>query len=196
MPKRPRSHEIEQLSRNRLRETFNKLGWVIWDLYPDYGEDLLVRVFIDGVPTHYSFFVQAKSTDHLERYIDREGNFINFPIDVDHLEYWKKFWEPVVLTLWDAKLDVTYWEIIQNCFPSNEGKVSYNKSFRVPIPITNILDDNGLKSILRQTKLRFERFERIREGVKALTEYMEEELNVKVLYEPGGEFISFDYFSK
>src|SRR6266478_1163953 len=67
MPKRPRSHEIEEFSRGRLRDLFGRLGWVVWDLHPDYGEDLLVRIFTNGAATHYSFFVQAKATDHIDR---------------------------------------------------------------------------------------------------------------------------------
>jgi hypothetical protein len=116
MPKRSRSHEIEDISRRRLRDTFAQLGWVVWDLYPDYGEDLLVRIFTNTTATHYSFFVQAKGTDHLDRYLHRDGKHISFPIDIEH---WKKFWEPVVLTIWDSKSGATYWEIIQDCQQSN-----------------------------------------------------------------------------
>jgi len=72
MPKRPRSHEIEEFSRGRLRDLFGRLGWVVWDLHPDYGEDLLVRIFTNGAATHYSFFVQAKATDHIDRYQEEE----------------------------------------------------------------------------------------------------------------------------
>lgn len=63
MPKRPRSHEIEDITRRRLRDIFGTCGWVVWDLYPDYGEDFLVRIFTDAIATHFSFFVQAKGTD-------------------------------------------------------------------------------------------------------------------------------------
>lgn len=73
MPKRPRSHELEKISRNQLHELFTKAGWVVWDLQPDYGEDLFVRIFTDNRASHYSFFVQAKATDHIERYIRKDG---------------------------------------------------------------------------------------------------------------------------
>jgi Domain of unknown function (DUF4365) len=69
MPKRTRAHEIEELSRGRLRDFFGQLGWVVWDLHPDYGGDLLVRLFAEGNATHYSFFIQAKATDHIDSYI-------------------------------------------------------------------------------------------------------------------------------
>jgi hypothetical protein len=81
MPKRPRSHIIEEFSRIRLRDLFTQLGWMVWDLYPDPGEDLLVRIFVNGNATHYSFFIQAKSTDHIDRYMDREGKYLSFPIE-------------------------------------------------------------------------------------------------------------------
>ena len=91
MPKRPCPHILERMSRNRLFEAFTQVGWVVWDLQPDYGEDLLVRIFVDNTATHYSFFVQAKSTDHIERYLHEDQKHITFPIDADHLEYWNEF---------------------------------------------------------------------------------------------------------
>ncbi len=186
MPKRTRSHEIEEASRVRLRETFNNCGWVVWDLHPDYGEDLLVRVFIDGVATHYSFFVQAKATDHIEKYMSKDGEYIHFPIDVEHLKYWGQFWEPVVLTLWDANSDVTYWEIIQDYLRLNDVTPS-RKRLRISIPTTNILDTSGLENILSRTKLRFQRFELMGESVSALIGWLQGHLNIEVSYEPGDE---------
>jgi hypothetical protein len=42
MPQRPRSHEVEDLSRNRLRYAFNGVGGTVEDLRKDYAEDLLI----------------------------------------------------------------------------------------------------------------------------------------------------------
>ncbi|HYT43020.1 MAG TPA: DUF4365 domain-containing protein [Methylomirabilota bacterium] len=91
MPKRPRSHEIEDISRRRLRDIFGTCGWVVWDLYPDYGEDFLVRIFTDAIAMHYSFFVQAKGTDNIDKYVREDGKYLYFPIDVDHIQHWDKF---------------------------------------------------------------------------------------------------------
>jgi Domain of unknown function (DUF4365) len=84
-PKRPRSHELETLSRNRLHNIFTQTGWVVEDLDDDYGEDLLVRIFEDGMATPFSFFVQIKATDHINRYLHANGKSLSFPIDVDYL---------------------------------------------------------------------------------------------------------------
>src|SRR2546426_5830181 len=194
MPKRPRSHEIEEFSRGRLRNLFGRLGWVVWDLHPDYGEDLLVRIFANGVATHYSFFVQAKATEHIDRYMDKDKEFLSFPIDVDHLKYWEQFWEPVILTVWDAVSDVTYWEIVQDYLQSNNIPAS-RKKLHINISTTNILDDSGLKSILKRTKSRFQRFELTCDGVYALVGFLEKHLDAKVVYEPGEDSIGIFYNS-
>lgn len=73
MPQRPRSHEVEDLSRNRLRDAFNGVGWTVEDLRKDYGEDLLVRIFDNGIATPLSFFVQAKGTDVIQNYASATG---------------------------------------------------------------------------------------------------------------------------
>jgi Domain of unknown function (DUF4365)/Phage integrase family len=115
-------------------------------------------IFTNGAATHYSFFVQAKATDHIDRYIDKEGTCLNFPIDVDHLKYWEQFWEPVILTVWDSVSDITYWEIGQDYFESSDVDIS-RKKLSVNISRTNILDDKGLKRIQEETISRFQRFE-------------------------------------
>ncbi len=81
MLQRPHSHRIEDLSRNRLRDAFNSVGWVVEDLRKDYGEDLLVRIFEQGVATPLSFFVQAKATDRIEDYTNADGTSVLFPTE-------------------------------------------------------------------------------------------------------------------
>jgi hypothetical protein len=75
-PNRPRSHILEDSSRNQLRDIFTRLEWVVWELHPDYGEDFFVRIFTNGMATHYSFFVQAKATDNIDQFMhkDRKHN--------------------------------------------------------------------------------------------------------------------------
>ena len=71
MPRRPRSHHLEDLSRNRVHDAFTAVGWTVEDLRKDYGEDLFVRIFQDGRATLLCFFVQAKATDNLERHLTK-----------------------------------------------------------------------------------------------------------------------------
>lgn len=191
MPKRPRSHKTEDLSRNQLREKFTACGWIVWDLHPDYGEDLLVRIFKDEMATHYSFFIQAKSTDHIDRYMHSDRKHLSFPIDIDHLEYWKQFWEPVILTVWDAQSNVTYWEIIQDFLEQNHVENSKRKTLSIDIPTDNILDTQGLFYIFERTKKRFKRFEAMSEATQFLIKVIEDRLDVKIDYRPGDSIMEF-----
>lgn len=190
MPKRPHSHELEKASRNRLHEIFTETGWVVWDLQPDYGEDLLVRIFVDNTATHYSFFVQAKATDHIERYMDKSKKCITFPIDTDHIEYWGQFWEPVILTVWDAKSNITYWESIQKYLEEQSESKSKQKNVHVNIPTDNILDKKGVKHIARYTKSRYIQNERGHEAAEVFKEMLEDALKAKIIYSPKNGMIS------
>jgi len=108
MTRRPRSHEIEDLSRTRLRQAFNSSGWTVEDLGHDYGEDCLVRIFERGLATPFAFFVQAKATDRIDKYMHKDQRNLVFPIKTDHLRHWGKLWQPVVLAVfetWDGALD-------------------------------------------------------------------------------------------
>lgn len=193
MPKRPRTHRNEDFSRNRLRDMFTHCGWVVWDLYPDYGEDLLVRIFINETASPYSFFVQAKSTINIDKYMHSDGKHICFPIDIDHLAHWKRFWEPVILTLWDAESDVTYWEVVQDFLEKERIDEFQRKKIHVKIPVNNVLDDKNIYYIFERTRERFERFELAREGIQFLVNRFQDQLGVKISYQIGGEGLSIQY---
>src|SRR6476620_5655317 len=144
MPKRPHSHELEDMSRNYLHDVFTRRGWTVENLEKDYGEDLLVRIFSKGLATPLAFFVQAKATDHLERYSNKAGTLLMYPISSDHIKHWEHFWEPVILALWDSKTGTTYWEFIQTfceTIPKNANSSMSVKTLRVQIPTDNTLDE-------------------------------------------------------
>ncbi|MGH7481433.1 MAG: DUF4365 domain-containing protein, partial [Longimicrobiales bacterium] len=63
MPRRPRQHQIEELSRRALRARLPE-AWVVRDLNPDYGLDVAVDIFEDERATGLSFAVQLKATEN------------------------------------------------------------------------------------------------------------------------------------
>jgi hypothetical protein len=179
-PHRPRSHQIADKSIVRLEDAFVSAGWTVEDLAKDYGEDLLVRIFKDGMATPYTFYVQAKSSDNIARYLRKKDDYIHFPFNAQHLTHWNDFWEPVVITIWDSQADVTYWETAQM------AERSPDLSRRNPIffiPRDNILDDEGLKRISLRTVKRHERFEMEQRGAQLLVDRLEEALEVKIAYD-------------
>lgn len=186
MPKRPRQHIIEDLARTRLHSTFSAVGWAVEDLDQDYGEDLLIRIFEASKATPWSFFVQSKATDHIERYLLRNSESIAFSVTSGHAKHWERFWEPVVLAVYDTKSDTTYWEIIQTFLESTQGLLVDNprKSITVHIPTNNALNEEGLRRLRNRTRARFERFEAQKEGAQVLIEELHRQWRVRIEYEP------------
>jgi hypothetical protein len=186
MPRRPRSHQLEDQSRNRLHAAFNSVSWTVEDLRKDYGEDLLVRIFDNQVATPLVFFVQARATDNIQKYSSSTG-LVRFPIESRHFQHWKQFWEPVIVSLWDSKADRTYWNCVQTYLSSEEGKnVLADAGDTLRIPLDKILDRDGLLRIHAITKSRFERAEHEQEGAQALIELLREHLKLEIEYDPRG----------
>jgi Domain of unknown function (DUF4365) len=186
MPKRPRQHIIEDLARAALHDAFARVGWTTEDLSQDYGEDLLVRIFDNGQATPWSLFVQSRGTDHLDRFRMKDGSHIAFPVKSDHAKHWERFWEPVVLAVYDTQSKRTYWEIIQT-FLHQTPSLSVDDpraSLTIHVPIDNTLDDEGLRRLRNYTRRRFERFEAQQEGAQILIEELKEQWGVEIEYEP------------
>lgn len=186
MPKRPRQHIIEDLARAALHDAFARVGWTTEDLSKDYGEDLLVRIFDKGEATLWSFFVQSRGTDHLDQFLMKDGSHIAFPVKSDHAKHWERFWEPVVLAVYDTRSKRTYWEIIQTFLHETHG-LSVEEpraSLTIHVPIDNTLDDEGLRRLRNWTRRRFERFEAQQEGAEILIEELREHWGVEIEYEP------------
>lgn len=186
MPKRPHSHKHEDQSRTRVRSVFESQGWTVEDLAKDYGEDLMVRIFENSQATPFLFFVQAKSKekDGWERSIN---DSIPIRVKRDHLDHWSRFWEPVILTVWMIQSDVTYWECIQNAVLRRErrGKqIGNGETVTIRVPITQVLDTDGVSRIDRLTRARFKRFQRERDATEFLLDLLREEIGLDLDYQP------------
>jgi hypothetical protein len=178
------------MARERLRTIFADQGWTVEDLREDYGEDLLVRIFASAKATEYSFYVQLKATEHIDRYLTKQAAYIFYPISTPHLEHWSRFWEPVLLILWDAKGQRFYWECIQTSIEATGlPQTQKQKTFSITIPTTNTLNEEGIRRIVARTKKRFKRFAREKEGANQLLELLRSKLNLESTYEPQAGFL-------
>lgn len=193
MPRRPRSHQLADLSLAPLHSAFEDLGWTVEDLSKDYGEDMLVRLFEGELATPYAFFVQAKAIDNIERYLRPEDDAFSFPIKTGHLRRWVRFSEPVFLTLYDAKRGQTLWSCVQSAAEKiGISSKTYRKAtLHITIPRRNPLDADGLLRMRGITRLRFDHRNKERQGARLLIELLETRFDFKVKdYDPIGEFIS------
>jgi hypothetical protein len=165
----------------RMHEAFLSLGWTTEILDKDYGEDLLVRIFDQGNATPYTFYVQAKSVESLKRHTRKDGSYIRYPIDFEHLRHWNDFWDPVFLMLWDRETNVVYWDMVQDAeMPLDMS----GKRAKILIPKDRRLDRDGLLRVRRKTISRHKRFQREKEGAGALVEVLAQSLDAMVEYDP------------
>jgi len=182
MPRRTRSHELEDLSRNRLHTLFESVGWTVEDVAKDYGEDLVVKIFERGAATPLKFFVQSKATDNSARLLNKRNNSFQCEVKIEHANHWNRFHEPVILTLWDSQSDSIYWACIQDVWEAIRGKSDPldRKTTRIPISLNNHLDSEGIRQIEAITKIRFKRLIRAAQTNEALIDYFENKFNIKV----------------
>lgn len=151
MVRRRLSHQQSQelVSRNQFKEYITKYGWIAYDEDPDLGEDFLIKIFRDGIPSGISFQVQLKSTKNINKLLTKDGN-IHYRLDVDDLEHWDVEWPPVTLVIWDISSGKGWYihidEIIKY-LDDHRPKWRGQGTTTAYIPFTNTLDKKGLQEI-------------------------------------------------
>ncbi|WP_167487950.1 DUF4365 domain-containing protein [Nocardia terpenica] len=184
---RPGAHVNADVSIIKLRSAFLSAGWTVEELNSDYGDDLQVRIFDQGVATPYLFFVQAKHVEHGSKYRSRDGRYVSYRFERRHLESWETLWQPVVLTLWDVERDQIYWDIAQSLdWPPtsrNTGKCT------IRFPTDNLLDEDGLACIRARTIARSQRHEAELDSVQVLIGRISELFDTEIDYDPSAERI-------
>ncbi|MBF6299065.1 DUF4365 domain-containing protein [Nocardia amamiensis] len=172
----------------KLQRAFLSVGWTVEELHKDYGEDLQVRIFHEGEATPYLFFVQAKHVANAARYRTKDGRYISYPFERQHLEIWEDFSEPVILTLWDVETDQIYWDMAQSLeWPPTNRKT---RQCTVRFPSDNILDQDGLERIEARTIHRASRFEIHKSGTDNLIQRFQELFDVEIDYDAHHEYLS------
>lgn len=100
--KRPRSHELEDLSGAALRNAL-PAGWVIHPFENDYGIDAQLEVFnAEGHTTGLRVYAQLKATDN-----PIESDVLS--LDREHFAYWASHSDPVLLVRYFAGSNAIKW---------------------------------------------------------------------------------------
>jgi tetratricopeptide (TPR) repeat protein len=98
MPKRPREHQLEELSRRAFRDVLPP-RWVYRPVEPDYGIDATVEIFDrDNRATALSFHVQLKATDQA----DLAAALRSIRFRRDTADYYWSLASPVLVVLFHA----------------------------------------------------------------------------------------------
>jgi hypothetical protein len=80
--------KIEFISNGQIKEFLEFHNFITGDIKPDLGEDILVRIYDNGVSTGLSFYLQMKSTDNINKFILKTGD-ISYPLETKDLVHWR-----------------------------------------------------------------------------------------------------------
>ena len=139
----------ENISRKQFEEFLEQHEWVTGDISPDLGEDILVRIYEDGISTGLSFYVQLKSVGDIRKRTLKSG-FISYPFDVKDLEHWEAQATAVLLAVWDVQQKRGWWIWINHAieFLSQSNAGWRGKSeVNVHIQLENEFSEDGLKQL-------------------------------------------------
>lgn len=188
MTKRTREHELETASRDQLTALFHSKGWTVENITGDYGEDLLVRVFIGGNATPWIFFVQIKAFSTIARLKVSAGKYLSVPVDSAHINAWSSLREPVVLAVWDAATKLVYWQTIQTAMAVASRRSEFEKrpipATRLRVPTENTLDEVSAERLANRARAAWEQVDRERDGARMLLKILRDDLGLDISYDP------------
>ncbi|HSX56836.1 MAG TPA: DUF4365 domain-containing protein, partial [Sphingomonas sp.] len=103
MSRRPRSHQVEDISGRRFEHRL-PVAWVSRAVSPDYGVDREVEIFTSGGDaTGLKFAVQLKATDQAE-----SGETVTLKVSL--LDYLLNYDLPAIVVRYDATTDILRWQ--------------------------------------------------------------------------------------
>jgi hypothetical protein len=145
-----RQQHQERISRTQFETYLERAGWICDNLY-DLGEDLLVRIYDDGVWTGLTLFIQLKSTQDLDEHLVH-GDRVSYPIEVKDLLHWRDSATPVFIVVWDVNRQAGKWisvdETLRDLGVRKTGWESQTE-VSVHIPVSHEVDVAGLQDIRR-----------------------------------------------
>jgi hypothetical protein len=145
MPKRPKQHQLEDLSRAKFQLCLPE-EWVLRDKDKDYGIDCEVELFDkDENSTGILFYVQLKATGS-----KKEKEIFNVDFKIKTLEYFKQLEIPVLLARYSQHLDKVYIKWVNQVDLTFAKKKA--KTFRIKIAETNEWNEDSAKQIENDLK--------------------------------------------
>lgn len=107
LPKRSESQRIGTTSEEILKSIFGEFCNVISTQdSKDFGIDMRAELIESGYPTGIHFNIQCKGTEIIKSDND---NFLDIPIKITTLNYWRQQSEPVFLIIVNKKEKYIYW---------------------------------------------------------------------------------------
>ena len=105
MPKRPKKHQIEDISINEFKKLLPR-EWVYREKDKDYGIDGEVEIFTDdGIATGCIFYIQLKATDSKDKKVHTKVQ-----IDNDTINYFQTLELPTLIIRYVDETNCIYFK--------------------------------------------------------------------------------------
>jgi hypothetical protein len=148
--RRTREHVLADLSANYVEKQALRCGYTAERTRLDYGIDLVVQTFNRrGEVESSRILFQLKATDRIRTLASAKA--VSCRIERADLAHWLEEPFPVVLVLYEAKLDTGYWLYVQHHFAKLAGfdLAHCGKRVTVLIPRSNVLDRQTMRTLAR-----------------------------------------------
>jgi hypothetical protein len=148
--RRTREHVLADLSANQVEKQALRCGYTAERVRFDYGIDLVVQTFNHrGEVESSRILFQLKATDRITTLVS--CNAVSCRIDRAALAHWLEEPFPVVLVLYDARMDTGYWLYVQQHFANLAGfdLARCGRRVTVVIPCSIILDRKAMRWLAR-----------------------------------------------
>lgn len=176
-------HDFEETSELQLKLLLVRFKWLVDRWGRDYGEDLFVRIFKDGVRTGHDFYIQLKGTDNVKKYELQASNSFSYPVDLSNLRQWSRLAFPVIFVLWDISDEVGYWLHVQPYIESlietkpdwlenQSGAKDPTRNIR--IPCNQILNNQTIDPLTKEIE---QEYKKISLGKQHIEEIQRKQLN-------------------
>ena len=145
---RTREHIIEDLGLNHIERQILLSGNVLKrNQGYDYGYDGTIDTFDSiGQTDNLSFFVQLKSTDSIQLSSQKLGYIVD--LSKRDLELWLNSKYPVLLILYDAQQEISYFVELQTYFNENRLLLKNVRKFvRVFLPQKSVFDKTAIQKL-------------------------------------------------
>jgi hypothetical protein len=155
--RRTRSHVLADLSANHVERFALQSGFAVDPFRQDYGLDLAIFTFDEhGYLESGVIWIQLKATDHVKT--KRDDDSVLVRLDRRDILAWTAEQYPVILVLYDAKLDRAYWLSIHAYF-GNENAFAklHGKTITIPIPAANLINEQAMRDFAREKATIFTR---------------------------------------
>jgi hypothetical protein len=144
--RRTRSHVIAEMAANHFERYALKCGFALEREQHDYGLDGGLHTYKRNGEAEEGFIhVQFKARDHIK--YDKSDTLARLSIEQAHLSEWLCEPFPVILVLYDVKIEKAYWVYVQRYFELIHGFSldETRKTYTVRFPVNQTVDEAAMR---------------------------------------------------